>query len=281
MALNRTALPLRDILLVVFTLVAVLVSQALYFLPHLRWTFVLISAGAIITVATGLMLSAIWDAVQDRQARRAAAARATPAAPTPGTMPAAFLPSSARHAWMLRTLRSLEWRRFEELVCAYVRVLGYDSRQLRRGPDGSADLLVVDGSGRPLLLVHCRSWSVFQVGHRAVQELRDAMTAHGITNGAYFTAGSFSDEAKALGQRLDLDLVDGDELLSRFHQLPPAQVLDLLYHVTRGDYTTPSCPSCGSKMLLRAATMTPASGEEFWMCRSYPSCRHTFKAQAT
>lgn len=279
MALQRTALPLRDVLLVVFTLVAVLVSQALYFLPHLRWTFVLLSAGLIVTIAVGLLLSALWDAWRDHQTRRPAARAANPSVPEASASPAAQ-GHSARHAWMLRTLRTLEWRRFEELVCSYARVLGFGSRALRRGADGSADLLITDAAERPVMLVHCRSWSVFQVGGRALQDLRDAMTLHRVDNGAFFTAGNFSDEARVIGRRHDLDLVDGEELLARFQQLPPAQALDLLYHVTRGDYTTPSCPSCGAKMMLRTATLSPANGEEFWICRGYPTCRHTFKVQA-
>jgi len=38
---------------------------------------------------------------------------------------------------------------------------------------------------------------------------------------------------------------------------------------TAGDYTTPTCASCGVKMIVR----TPkAGGKAFWGCVNYPRC---------
>ena len=35
----------------------------------------------------------------------------------------------------------------------------------------------------------------------------------------------------------------------------------------------PTCPECGSKMVLRTAKRGPNRGNQFWGCSNYPSCR--------
>ncbi|HEX5767920.1 MAG TPA: topoisomerase DNA-binding C4 zinc finger domain-containing protein [Burkholderiales bacterium] len=42
---------------------------------------------------------------------------------------------------------------------------------------------------------------------------------------------------------------------------------------TQGDFLTPTCPSCGIKMIPRKST---AHGRTYWGCRNYPGCKHTF-----
>lgn len=54
----------------------------------------------------------------------------------------------------------------------------------------------------------------------------------------------------------------------RSARLPAAAQLQLLAFATEGDYTTPSCPSCGVKMIKRESKRGV-----FWGCRHYPRCR--------
>ncbi|MGB8857191.1 MAG: topoisomerase DNA-binding C4 zinc finger domain-containing protein [Burkholderiales bacterium] len=37
---------------------------------------------------------------------------------------------------------------------------------------------------------------------------------------------------------------------------------------TEGEYSTPSCPSCGIKMLIRSGRQG-----NFWGCKNFPRCR--------
>ncbi len=279
MSQSRTVLPVRDIQLVVATLVTILAAQALYFLPDIRWHFALGACAAALGIAGMLTLRAAWRSFFP--ARRSRAHR------DHETHPAAAAPFVAgpvlteKSQWTLRTLRALEWKRFEDLLVAYVRVLGYHVLVTRRAPDGSGELLVSNAAHTPVLVVHLRSWTVFRVGEQAMDELRAALAEHRVNTGAFFTAGTFTDEARSVGQRRGYDLVDGEEMIARFNQLAPAQFCELLYHATRGDYTTPSCPSCGTKMVLHAGSGGDTRGEDFWHCRNHPTCRQTLKVQPT
>lgn len=38
---------------------------------------------------------------------------------------------------------------------------------------------------------------------------------------------------------------------------------------------TPTCPKCGTPMVLRTAKRGNQKGEEFWGCQNYPQCRET------
>jgi hypothetical protein len=41
----------------------------------------------------------------------------------------------------------------------------------------------------------------------------------------------------------------------------------------------PSCPRCGSAMVLRQAKRGANAGQQFWGCRSFPNCRGTLAAE--
>ena len=38
---------------------------------------------------------------------------------------------------------------------------------------------------------------------------------------------------------------------------------------------TPTCPKCGTPMVLRTAKKGDQKGQEFWGCKNYPKCRET------
>lgn len=180
--------------------------------------------------------------------------------------------------WSLDLLRSLEWKRFEELVCAYIRELGYQARTTRLGADGGVDVEVIDSATNQVaMVVQCKAWNTYPVGIKPVRELFGVMAATKVSQAAFFTTGTYTTEAIAFGKQHEVDLVDGEEFLSRIGQLKLSQSLQLLEDATRGDYTTPSCPHCGVKMVLRTSAKGRSAGEDFWGCPLYPRCRQTFK----
>lgn len=192
----------------------------------------------------------------------------TPSAVTQATVP----------EWSIELLRKLEWKRFEEIVAAYIRELGQTARTTRIGPDGGVDVEVLDPStNRVVMLVQCKAWVTYKVGIKPVRELFGVMAAAKVAEGAFFTTGEFTHEARAFGQEHNLDLIDGVELMTRVGQLPQAGRQNLLRVATDGDYTTPTCPSCDVKMVLRTASKGRSEGQEFWGCQNYPRCRQTFR----
>jgi len=178
-------------------------------------------------------------------------------------------------------LRELEWKRFEDLVAAYVRELGHEARTTRIGADGGVDVEVIDKTtGKVSSLIQCKAWDAYKVSVKPVRELLGVMSAAKITEGGFFTTGDFTSEAREFAAQNQLDLVDGDEFLDRIRQLPPEARRRLYATATNGDYTTPTCPSCGVKMLRRTAARGRNEGSDFWGCRNYPRCKQTFKLSA-
>lgn len=182
----------------------------------------------------------------------------------------------AQH-WSQRLLDIIAWKRYEELVAAYIREVGFATKTVAIGSDG---VLVMEGyepgATAPVMLVHCKVWNRAQVDETAVRTLREKMTAAQIAQGAFFNTGSFGAAAAAVAGGANIDLVNGRELLERLAQLPLDRQNALLDLATEGEYATPTCPACGEKMVRRVTVSGPQPGVYFWGCTNYPSCKRTF-----
>jgi restriction system protein len=172
--------------------------------------------------------------------------------------------------WTPELLKQLEWRRFEELCAAYFEALGFRA-DLAGG--GAAINLYEQGSASASILVQCRPWNAYRVGIKPVRELRRAMASGNVGEGVLVTSGKFTLEARDFADAQRISLIDGDELLGKIGALVPEKALALLKLATQGDFLTPTCPSCGIKMIPRKST---AHGRTYWGCRNYPGCKHTF-----
>lgn len=188
------------------------------------------------------------------------------------------LPEASRFEWNQDLLSQLEWKRFEDVVAAYSGMLGYEAKTTRIGADGGVDVqLFQAGRPNPVMIIQCKAWDAYKVGVKPVRELFGVMAADKVPNGAFFTTGEFTTEAEEWAGDKALDLVNGREFLTRIGQLTPDQQATLLALATEGDFTTPTCPSCGVKMLQRTASKGRSEGSSFWGCRNYPRCRNTLK----
>jgi len=63
--------------------------------------------------------------------------------------------------------------------------------------------------------------------------------------------------------------------LSLLTRLPPDESQRLLNLAVEGDYTTPTCPACGLKIIPRQNDKG-----RYWGCRAYPRCKATLGMQA-
>ena len=71
--------------------------------------------------------------------------------------------------WNISLLNKLEWKRFEEVVSDYYRLIGYRSKVTRMGADGGVDIMLYhQQSEKPAILIQCKSWSK-KVGVNVVQ----------------------------------------------------------------------------------------------------------------
>lgn len=181
-------------------------------------------------------------------------------------------PRPTHTTWSLDLLREIEWKRFEELCAAFYREVGLRTETIRCGADGGVDAKLYEaGSDDPVAIVQCKAWNSRPVGVKPVRELLGVMTHQGVKKGIFIATGDFTKEAKEFATTNPLDLVDGKSLLDMIDKLPVGAVDRLLAVATTGDYTTPTCPSCGIKMVVRNS----ARGT-FWGCTHFPQCKHKF-----
>lgn len=173
--------------------------------------------------------------------------------------------------WSLDLIRELEWKRFEDVCQQFYEKKGIRSETTALGPDGGIDIrLYQDDSGCPTSIVQCKAWGERFVGVKPVRELLGVMTHEGIGKAFFMTSGSYSDEAKSVAQANRITLIDGTMLLMMIQRLWAEERESLLAFATAGDYTTPTCPTCGVKM----KTVEGKGGRpDFWGCRNYPRCR--------
>lgn len=182
-------------------------------------------------------------------------------------------PTVSPERWSIELLDALEWKRFEMVCAKYFEMQGFKSRTNLSGADGGVDIhLFADGSDRPDSVVQCKAWTR-KVRINMVRELLGVMSAGGWTKGIFITTGDYTREARDFAEGNGISLIDGEGLLARIGALAPEQQAELLILATDGDYLTPTCPSCGIKMMIRT---NKNDESQFWGCLNYPRCRVTF-----
>jgi restriction system protein len=255
--------------------------------------FFALAVAALVVAAIGFIGFAIWRLYRNRGAssecltpQPSSCEQPSPAISLGTERAPAFKPlppqPPSKPVWSLEFLRTIEWKRFEELVATYSRELGYEAKTTRIGPDGGVDVLLYQAEQpKPIMAVQCKAWNSYRVGVKPVRELFGVMAADGVANGAFFTTNEFTNEALEFAAGKNLDLVDGREFLARINQLPAGGGERLLTMAAAGDYTTPTCPRCGIKMVRRTASKGPNQGQSFWGCENYPRCKSTFNIAAS
>jgi restriction system protein len=256
-----------------------------------------LAVALVFAVASGIVL------VISRLLRRKDVAPAERVAPTLASKPAGATErvepainvrpvySAARsdvdtpQAWSLDLIQRLEWKRFETLCAAYFAAKGYRNEVTQLGADGGIDIIFYgqspDRQQAPLGVVQCKAWNTYKVGVKPVRELYGVMAAEQAPMGIFMTSGVFTKEAEAFAAGKRLMLVNGEKLLALICALPLTAQRELLAQMTSGDYTTPSCPTCGEKMVVRTSRRGQRKGRQFWGCRHYPRCRNTLQCRTT
>lgn len=192
--------------------------------------------------------------------------------PTDRTTPKQSLPTE----WSIELLRKLEWKRFEVLCAEYFRILGKRVETVSHGADGGIDARIYANSSNELeYAIQCKAWGNM-IGIKPIRELFGVMAHESAGKGIFMATSRFTEDAIkfAAEHSNKLFLVDGEKFLSMLLKLPKDKQQKLLVHATAGDYTTPTCASCGIKMVWRTKG-------NFWGCSNYPKCKSTLRvAQA-
>lgn len=181
--------------------------------------------------------------------------------------------------WSLELIRSLDWKRFEELCAGYFQAKGRKAQVTDLGADGGIDVLLFGDNDPEKILgvVQCKAWAQKPVGVREIRELLGVMTDVGCPLGVYVTTSGYTPDAKAFAEGKHIKLMDAGQLLALIQELPMESRTELLQRTTLGDFTTPSCPSCGIKLVSRTSRKGNNAGQSFWGCRNFPRCRYTMR----
>jgi restriction system protein len=176
----------------------------------------------------------------------------------------------------LDSLRSLRWREFEQLVGEAYRRQGYDVEETGGGgADGGIDL-VLRGHGETVL-VQCKQWRERQVSVDKIRELFGVVTAEGADRGILVTSGNFTKDAQSFKVGKPLTLVDGPALTQLVRDVQPSRSPSVPAPPSV-PAATPTCPRCGSPMVLRTAKRGASAGSSFYGCIKYPACKGTCPA---
>lgn len=173
--------------------------------------------------------------------------------------------------WTASLLRALEWKRFEEVCEGVWTANGYPARGTGPESHGDVDLTIADplNPNRVFAVAQCKAVAS-PVGVEPVRALWEAKDHFGAQRAIFYSVSGFSTEAGNFAAGKHLKLVSGDELLRQLQALAEPERAALLQHVTRGDYVTPSCPKCETKMTRKAGR---AGQSDSWSCPNFGSCR--------
>ncbi|HEV7856601.1 MAG TPA: restriction endonuclease [Herminiimonas sp.] len=178
--------------------------------------------------------------------------------------------------WNVESLCALEWKRFELLCARYYEALGFKAETLPTGADSGIDIkLYRQNMDAPIAIVQCKSWKS-QVPLSEVSTLADIMAQEKVARGIFITTGSYTKGALSFGAANPIQLLDGEALIKRILALAPDTRNALKAFAFAGDYTTPTCASCGIKLVKRGNRRSA-----FWGCINYPRCHMTLKIRAT
>lgn len=169
--------------------------------------------------------------------------------------------------WSLELLRSLEWKRLEDLACGFYTQLGFRTKTLRHGADAYPIVELYWGDATlPIAVIHCERNGAERIEAEAVRELHAAMLQRSVAKGVLLTSLDFSGDAYTLAAERDIELINGRALLDKLLRLLPQQQREMLRAAVEGDYLTPSCNFCGVKMMRRPTVLGDS-----WTCPN-PRC---------
>jgi restriction system protein len=91
-----------------------------------------------------------------------------------------------------------------------------------------------------------------------------ALSADDIRRGYVVSTGKFNVGARDLAEEKHITLLPGDIFLEKLNALPDAARAELMQQVGSGDYSTPTCPKCETRM-VRAP-----DDPMMWRCPVHP-----------
>lgn len=176
-----------------------------------------------------------------------------------------------RTEWSEDLLKQLEWRRFEILCAGFWRAKGYNADLSGPGADGGVDVFVRDPANphQIFAVIQCKAWSSAPVGVETIRALWGAKDHFKAQTAILHVTSDFTADAYGFAAAKPLQLISLAEFVRQLKALPTDLSRQLSAEVTKGDYTTPTCPSCDIKMVRRLGS---GGKSDFWGCVNFRKC---------
>jgi restriction system protein len=174
--------------------------------------------------------------------------------------------SQRQAVWTLDLLNTIEWRRFEELCTRLFEHKGFTCKAQSHGADEGIDINLYFGKETLTLdrIVQCKAWKK-KVGVEPMRAFYGTMISAGAKRGTFVSRGGLTDDAAAFAVKNGIHTIDGQQLLELITKLDPTESRILLERITEGDYSTPTCASCGIKLVARSVD----TDKPFWGCKNW------------
>lgn len=168
--------------------------------------------------------------------------------------------------WTIELLSSIEWRRFEELCTRMFESKGFTCKTQSHGADEGIDIHLYFGKETLTLdrIVQCKSWKK-KVPVEPMRAFLGTIVSNDAKRGTFVSRGGFTEDALQFAVKNRIHTIDGQQLLELITNLDPIESRILLERITEGDYTTPTCASCGIKLVPRSLN----TEKPFWGCTNW------------
>ncbi len=153
---------------------------------------------------------------------------------------------------------------------------GYEVRKSCAGADKGIDFyLTVKGEEEPSIIVQCKTRSKKSIGVNYARELLGVMTAEKMSRGILITNRSFTREALSFAKGQPLEMIDVYSFSTVINQFSQEKRVPLIHFLQTTDTSTPTCPNCETKLIVRTAKRGKSVGSSFLGCKHYPRCNYS------
>lgn len=173
--------------------------------------------------------------------------------------------SERSNALNKQVFADIEWRRFEAVCERVFAQSGFKTKSQSHGADGGVDIWMYSAHAEgPVSIAQCKHFRSKEVDVKLIREFFGVMSSHKLQRGTFVTTSTFTADAQKFANENGINALDGDKLLKLIATRTPEQQKELLDIAYEGEYSIPTCASCGIKLLKRT---------KFWGCSNFPKCR--------
>ena len=168
-------------------------------------------------------------------------------------------------SWNKQVFTDIEWRRFEAVCERLFAQSGFKTKSQSHGADGGVDVWMYSAHAEgPVSIAQCKHWRGEVVTVKEIREFFGVMSSHKLQRGTFVTTSTFTADAQKFANENGINALDGDKLLKLITTRTSEQQKELLDIAYEGEYSIPTCASCGIKLVKRT---------KFWGCSNFPKCR--------